>query len=148
MRILLDTNLWVSALLSTSMRNRIERIIADSRVEILADKELLAELENVCARPKLARLLSPVQVADFLQILRDRLTFVEIHSPVQVCRDPDDDYLLAICLDGQADYLLSGDNDLLTLRAFEKTRIPYADRVRAGLLIPTSAIPPAVAFEP
>ena len=123
MRILLDTNLWVSALLSETMRNRIGRIIADSRLEILADAELLAELERVCARPKFARLLSPVQVNGFIQILRDRLTFIETHSEVQVCRDPDDDYLLAICLDGQADFLLSGDNDLLTLRFFEKTRI-------------------------
>ncbi len=40
MRILLDTNLWVAALLSASMRNRIERIIADDRLEILADSGL------------------------------------------------------------------------------------------------------------
>lgn len=123
MRILLDTNLWVSALLSETMRNRIGRIIADSRLEILADTELLAELERVCARPKFARLLSPVQVGGFIQILRDRLIFIETHSEVQVCRDPDDDYLLVICLDGEADYLVTGDNDLLSLHSFQKTRI-------------------------
>ncbi|MBV6440786.1 MAG: putative toxin-antitoxin system toxin component, PIN family [Haliscomenobacteraceae bacterium CHB4] len=123
MRILLDTNLWVAALISASMRNRIERIIADDRLDILADAELMAELEEVCARPKFAHLLSPAQIADFLQILHDRLTFIETKSQVQVCRDPDDDFLFAICLDGQAEYLLTGDNDLLALRAFEKTRI-------------------------
>lgn len=123
MRILLDTNLWVAALLSASMRNRIERIIADDRLEILADSGLFAELEEVCARPKFARLFSTTQVADFLQILRDRLTVIETQTQVQVCRDPDDDYLLAICLDGQVKYLLTGDNDLLALRSFEKTRI-------------------------
>lgn len=105
------------------MRNRIERIIADDRLDILADAELLIELEEVSARPKFAHLLTAAQVGDFLQILRDRLTFVETKSQVHVCRDPDDDFLLAICLDGEAEYLLTGDNDLLALHTFGKTRI-------------------------
>jgi len=123
MRILLDTNLWVSALISASMRGRIERIIGDDRLEILADPDLLAELEEVCSRPKFAQRLIPDYVAEFLQILRDRLSIVETHSQIQVCRDPNDNYLLAICLDGQAEFLLTGDDDLLVLQQFEKTRI-------------------------
>jgi len=80
-------------------------------------------LKDVCTRPKFARLLSAVQVSDFTQILHNRLTFVETHSNVQACRDPEDDYLLVICLDGEAEYLITRDNDLLSLRSFEKIRI-------------------------
>lgn len=123
MRILLDTNLWISALLSAAMRNRIERVLADDRLEILANPELFAELEDVCSRPKFALRLQPTLITDFLQILKDRLTLVETHSQVQVCRDPGDNYLLAICLDGQAEFLLTGDDDLLVIQQFEKTRI-------------------------
>ena len=78
---------------------------------------------NLCTRPKFAQLLSPAEVDSFLAILRDRLTIIEPVSIVQKCRDPDDDFLLAICLDGEAEYLLTGDNDLLTIHTFENTRI-------------------------
>jgi len=105
------------------MRERIGRIITDEHFEILADAELLAELEEVCTRPKFSHLLSTIQVADYLKILSSRLIIVEPTSIVQVCRDPDVDYLLAICLDGQAEFLLTGDKDLLSLRTFENTRI-------------------------
>lgn len=123
MRIVIDTNLWVAALLSVPMRERVGRIIADEAVEMLADAELLSELEDVCSRPKFAHLLSPNQVTEFLQILRERLTVIKSASIVEICRDPDDDYLLSICLDGSVDFLLTGDKDLLALQIFENTRI-------------------------
>jgi predicted nucleic acid-binding protein len=42
---------------------------------------------------------------------------------VQVCRDPNDDFLLALCKDGKANFLLSGDKDLLVIDVFETTQI-------------------------
>ena len=123
MNILLDTNLWVSALVSSSMRTRIQRIIADESITILATNELLDELLDVCTRPKFAHLLKVDLLYAFLQILKERLTFIETQSVFQICRDPDDDFLLAICHDGAADYLLTGDSDLLDIRVFQKTKI-------------------------
>jgi putative PIN family toxin of toxin-antitoxin system len=73
MRILLDTNLWVSALISASMRDRIERIIADDRLEILADPDLLAELKEVCSRPKFAQRLTPDCVTEFCKFCETAL---------------------------------------------------------------------------
>ena len=48
---------------------------------------------------------------------------VEVHSVVDVCRDPKDNYLLALAKDSNADYLITGDTDLLVLKEFEKTKI-------------------------
>lgn len=42
---------------------------------------------------------------------------------VQLCRDPNDDFLLAICLDGEADFLVTGDKDLISLAPFQQTRV-------------------------
>lgn len=123
MRILLDTNLWVSALLSERTRVRIERLLGNPFFEVLADAKLIAELEDVCSRPKIAKYLPPGRIAVFLQILQERLDFIVPVSQVRVCRDPDDDYLLAICMDGNADFLLTGDSDLLILSSFGQTRI-------------------------
>lgn len=123
MNILIDTNLWVSALISASMRMRIHKIIADETITILANESIIEELEEVCSRPKFIKILPPDLVSDFIQILQNRLTFIETNSNVQVCRDPDDDFLLAICQDGDADYFITGDNDLLVLQQYGKTQI-------------------------
>jgi len=48
---------------------------------------------------------------------------IEVESIVTICRDPKDNFLLALARDGKADYLLTGDNDLLDLKKFGKTKI-------------------------
>jgi uncharacterized protein len=48
---------------------------------------------------------------------------VEIESSTQVCRDIKDNFLLSLAKDGNADFLLTGDDDLLDIKLFENTRI-------------------------
>ena len=54
---------------------------------------------------------------------------------VTVCRDADDNFLLALCLDGHADFLITGDQDLLVLKAFGSTRIISWAEAEAELLV-------------
>ncbi len=49
--------------------------------------------------------------------------FIEIESDVRVCRDLKDNYLLAMAVDGKADFLITGDLDLLDLDCYQNTRI-------------------------
>ncbi|MGZ5191833.1 MAG: putative toxin-antitoxin system toxin component, PIN family, partial [Flavisolibacter sp.] len=51
------------------------------------------------------------------------IDLVEIESIVTICRDPKDNFLLALAKDGKADYLLTGEKDLLELKKFGKTKI-------------------------
>ena len=51
------------------------------------------------------------------------IDLIEVESSVTVCRDPKDNFLLALAKDGKADYLLTGDKDLLDLIKFGKTKI-------------------------
>ncbi len=59
---------------------------------------------------------------------------VDVRSKVELCRDPKDNFLLALAKDGDADYLITGDADLLVLKEFEKTKIvtlaEFEDRCR------------------
>ena len=48
---------------------------------------------------------------------------IETKSKINVCRDPNDDFLLILAKDGKADYLITGDKDLLILNPFNKTKI-------------------------
>ena len=63
------------------------------------------------------------KVKDFLEFLEFIAIKTEITSNVTLCRDPKDNFLLALAKDSKADYLLTGDNDLLILNRFENTKI-------------------------
>lgn len=123
MRIVIDTNLWISALFSYSLRQRLESIIGNEQIIILASDELLNEVKEVAQRPNLQKYIKPDLAALFLEVLSRRVDLIEVNSEVQVCRDPNDDFLLALCKDGKADLLITGDKDLLIIGAFENTKI-------------------------
>lgn len=123
-RIVVDTNLFVSALINVNSRSRLNQILENELLEILLDKTLLAEILQVINRPKFNKYISKDQIFDFLELLAERCFFVETKATVKFSPDPKDDFLLALCKDGQADYLLTGNKiDLLDLKQFEQTKI-------------------------
>jgi uncharacterized protein len=56
-------------------------------------------------------------------LVRRRSLLIEVTSQITLSRDPKDDFLLALSIDSQADYLLTGDEDLLVLQKIEQTSI-------------------------
>jgi len=124
MKIVIDTNLYVSALINVNSRWRLDMLLLNDTLDILLDDTLLAELHGVINRPKFRRYVSPVQIEEFMKLLFERAILIETTSSVLISPDPKDDFLLALCRDGQADYLLTGNKlDLLALRQFENTQI-------------------------
>jgi predicted nucleic acid-binding protein len=60
---------------------------------------------------------------DLLQQIRLQSDFIEVKSVITLSRDLKDNFLLSLAKDGKADYLLTGDNDLLVLKRLGRTRI-------------------------
>jgi putative PIN family toxin of toxin-antitoxin system len=58
-----------------------------------------------------------------LETIQEYAEFVSVTSKTEVCKDPKDNFLLSLSMDGNADILLTGDNDLLILKKFRKTKI-------------------------
>lgn len=123
MRILLDANIWVSGAISRKMRDRLKILIGRADIILISSNELLTEIEDTLARPKLAKYITPEKVEAYVQIIRDRVDIIESESVVELCRDSHDDYLLALCQDGKVDYFITGDKDLLVHNPFGNTRI-------------------------
>ena len=123
-RIVIDTNLFVSALINANSRIQLNLILENELLEILLDKTLFGEIYEVINRPKFSKYVSQDQISDFLELLVERSSFVETNAKVKFSPDPKDDFLLALCKDGQADYLLTGNKiDLLDLKHFGQTKI-------------------------
>ncbi|MBX2980920.1 MAG: putative toxin-antitoxin system toxin component, PIN family [Flavobacteriales bacterium] len=85
---------------------------------------LLGELEEVLMRPQFRRYLTVAQAERAVRRISKRSSLVETAFQVRpISRDPKDDYLLALAKKGKADILITGDEDLLVLKKYGKTRI-------------------------
>ena len=121
-RLVVDANVWVSSLLTPRFRARLE-IVFDSKYRLMVSEELFRDLASALCKPHLAKQIDQADYEILVAKLRFYAELVEVHSNVSVCRDPKDNFLLVLAKDGNADYLITGDNDLLILKKFENTKI-------------------------
>ncbi len=132
MRIILDTNLWISFLIS-SRYDRLDELLASGKCTLLFSNTLLEEFVTVADRPKMQKYITSKELENLLEVIDTVAEFVDVHSTVRQCRDPKDNFLLALAVDGNADYLLTGDNDLLVLETIADTKImkiaPFFERI-------------------
>lgn len=117
-RIVIDTNVYVSrALRVASVPGKAVNKAWLEATTLLSTGTWL-ELQIVLNRTKFAPYIQPGSLAPYLEKVRSIATFVDIPSPIRVCRDPRDDKFLEVAVHGHADVVLTGDADLLALHPF------------------------------
>ncbi len=126
MRVVIDPNLLVSYLLTH--RGPIARIIdfhlAGEDFTFLVCLQLLEELDRVVRYPKLQRYFDAETGLRFVALVAALGEPIDLPDELpRIVRDPKDDYLVACALAGEADFLVSGDEDLLHLQKAGKTLI-------------------------
>lgn len=130
MRLLLDTNVVIAALLwHGTPRRLLDRAIDDEVIELYSSPALLEELGRALGYRKFTQRIAQhaTSVATLVAQYRALLILVSpIHTPRVVARDPDDDEVLALAFAAQVDLIVSGDDDLLALRAFRDISIVTA----------------------
>jgi putative PIN family toxin of toxin-antitoxin system len=117
MRIVLDTNVLVSAALKDKSLPALAAHLAQQRGTLLKSALTEAQFHAVLARPYLTRLVSEASI-DWLNKLMALAELVTITERIAACRDPTDDKFLELAVSGRADMIVSGDNDLLVLNPF------------------------------
>lgn len=121
-RLVLDTNVFISFLISNSF-SKLDKHIKSGKIVFLLSEELLSEFLEVVSRPKLKKYFSEKDINKLLDAIQNNAEFIEVSSKVNVCRDYKDNFLLSLSLDGKADFLITGDEDLLVLKKIKKTSI-------------------------
>ena len=121
-RLIIDTNIWISFLISDKYQ-KLDKALSHPKTTILFSIELLDEINRVATFPKLKKYFSLNAVEEMLLSLEDYVELVKVKSKVEICRDPADNFLLSLSKDGEADFLITGDQDLLDLEAFGTTKI-------------------------
>lgn len=129
MRLVVDTNVLVSAFLWQGTPGRLIELAGEHEVELFTSRVLVEELADVLQRKKLAKAVraTGLSAAQMLRHYRRLAHLVDARTLArQVSRDADDDAVLACALAAHADLIVSGDDDLLSLRRFEGIEIVTA----------------------
>ncbi len=122
LRVVIDTNLWISFLLTNNFKD-IDSLISNDEITLLFSQELIDEFIDVAMRPKFKKYFSLPDLEKLLTKLNNKAEFVEVSSIIDLCRDEKDNFLLALSIDGKATHLITGDKDLLILSKIDKTVI-------------------------
>lgn len=112
MRITLDTNQFLRALMRPPELATFVMAWQARRFTVVCSTQLLEEYEQVLEYPKIARLLFPELRRIFLAQLAHEMELVELPEIAAICRDPDDDKVIATAVYGNVDYLATTDDDL------------------------------------
>lgn len=121
-KVIFDTNVWVSFLIGKRLSN-IKELIAIGKIEIIYTEQLLLEIKRVTQRPKLRKYFPEKSVIELLDLLETIGHNTQIESIHFINRDPKDNFLLDLITFSEADYLVTGDKDLLLHNPFESAKI-------------------------
>ncbi|HWR95047.1 MAG TPA: putative toxin-antitoxin system toxin component, PIN family [Flavobacterium sp.] len=121
-KIILDTNLWISFLISKDY-SFLDNYIEKEKVKLIFSSELFSEFISVTERPKLKKYFSEGDVENLIRIINKYGILVDVSTDIDVCRDKKDNFLLNLAIDCGADYLVTGDNDLLVIKEFQNIKI-------------------------
>ena len=122
MRIIVDTNLWISILIKHRLR-KLTAGLSDGQITLVVWNELVDEIIRVFRRPKFSGCYSEAQLITLRAFLDENTEKHIINGAVMGCRDPKDDFLLELAAVSSADFLVTGDRDLLELRGIGECRI-------------------------
>ena len=125
-RVVLDTNIFISALGWNGKPKRIFEQCIDGKLELITSPEQMNELRRVMEYPKFN--FTEDQKERLVSIIMEIATMVEIFGKVNIIKDdPDDNMIVETAIVGNAGYIVTGDPHLLQLKEFAKIRIVTAN---------------------
>jgi putative PIN family toxin of toxin-antitoxin system len=119
-RVVIDTNVLVSAFINNGKPRKLLQLL--EKHTVISSIQMLAELADVLSRDKFSATNSQVERYISIIVKKTRIVTVDSISKV-ILEDPDDDLVLSTALKGKANYIVTGDKHLLSLKKYEKIEI-------------------------
>ena len=127
-KVIIDTNIWISYLIGFQLGG-LSKLLSTRKIELVLSEQLLTEIKEVTARKKFRKYFSEQQVDELLKLMDILGTNYEVTEYPNICRDVKDNFLLGLIRVSQANFLVTGDQDLLELNPFEGTEIIEANQL-------------------
>ena len=122
LKVIIDTNIWISFLIGKRL-SMIKNLISENRIVIVTTEQLLNEIKLVTSRDKLKKYFPEDSVIELIELLETISEKIAITPTYFICRDPKDNFLLDLIDLSKADYLITGDKDLLEHNPFKTALI-------------------------
>lgn len=127
-RAVLDTNIFVSGLFSTGGTiGRLQDLWMSSAFELAVSEDILQEIKATLQKPHIQKelFLPENEIEEIIALIREKALVVtqDLYQTDKIISDPDDNKFLACALEIKADYIVSGDNHLLSLKHFHGIQI-------------------------
>lgn len=118
-QVVIDTNVFLSAILWNGNPDKVLTLWKRKRITLLLSPSLAQEIQTVLEKSG----TSAVDIKVFMQALKNNSIKLVPKTKCTICRDPDDNQILALAIDGNANYIVTGDRDLLTLTKIKRVAI-------------------------
>lgn len=126
--VVVDANILISALIGKTISRYFDRLLnsrALNNIQLYYTDYLITEVNVSLQKPSLQKLIDPDKAALFIENfkLAGRHILIDMTTLPSISRDPKDNYLLTLSEKAKADYLITGDGDLLTIKHHQSTQI-------------------------
>jgi len=111
----IDTNIWVSALLNpTGYPAKLRKAFEQGIFEVIVSEPILQEIANVLSRPRIRNKygITEEDIRELLNLIEERADHALLAGNISVCRDKDDNLIIETAINGNADYIVSRDDDV------------------------------------
>ncbi|MFQ5710872.1 MAG: putative toxin-antitoxin system toxin component, PIN family [Candidatus Geothermarchaeales archaeon] len=128
-RVVLDGNVWVSAIVWGGIPARIVGAAEEGAIEILLSEEILVEINRILKYGRLRGIYEEAGVKreEIIAVLSRIGRFVDVTTKLDVVKeDPTDNAFIECAVDGRAGYLVSGDGHLLSIREYKNVKVVSA----------------------
>ena len=121
MKVVFDTNVFISAFATEGVCSVLLKRARLKEFKLFVCPVVIEEVKNVLEQKFKAE---KETIEEILEVIMETSVFVEITEEIEgVCRDRDDDLILSCALSSGANYLISGDKDLLELKEYKGIKI-------------------------
>ena len=121
-KVIFDTNVWISFLIGKRLA-KIKQHISNGQITIITTDQLLVKIKMVTSREKLKKYFPKESVNELIELLETISINIQIKPKHFISRDPKDNFLLDLIDFSKADYLVTGDKDLLIHNPFKTAEI-------------------------
>jgi putative PIN family toxin of toxin-antitoxin system len=121
LKAIIDANVFISALLNPGKARLVVEHLKTDSFQLIFPAQLLLEIRRVATNPKLG--ISENDTADLLRLISTKGSLVEPEEIQTICRDRSDDVYLACASVANCDFVVTGDNDLLSIGSYQSTSI-------------------------
>jgi uncharacterized protein len=130
-KIILDTNVLISALIFSGQPSIVlKKCFEDYNIQLYSSKAIYEEIKDKIENGRVDKIAHKVKVfltkenkTEFLDILKSQCHFYTPKKQFKTCRDPKDDMFLDLAIEVGADFIITGDKDLLEISSFYGTKI-------------------------